>query len=336
VAASVAFGATPPVAEGVRVTSQTFGALLREYAARTGISDAELARHLGVSRQTVFRWKEEHVAAPRDRERVLLCAARLRLTPDERDQLLLAAGFRPETPGPGALVGGGPPAAISPAAESSGSAPREPAAGALSEPAPRAPAVDASSGPAPREPAATAAHAGKMPLILTAFAVAGLAIGALALRRDTDARPLPARAGESLILVAVGSIGAEPANPLRRALEREVVNLRLPRVRVDAWPEPLNAAAASEALQRSRASVVVWHERDNAGSRLLNATDDGIQSLAITTADDLTAAPYIVLAEVLTARGDAAIARGVLAQAGALPELSPPVRARLTAVSATD
>ncbi|MBI4672072.1 MAG: hypothetical protein HY741_10460 [Chloroflexi bacterium] len=74
----------------------TFSELLTEYMTRTGISDSELARHLGISRQTIFRWKEGLTARPRVREDVLKCAERLRLTSAERDALLLAAGFAPE------------------------------------------------------------------------------------------------------------------------------------------------------------------------------------------------------------------------------------------------
>ncbi len=77
---------------------RTFGELLTEYMRRTGISDSELARSIGVQRQTVFRWKEGSVARPRVREDVLNCASRLRLSPEERDLLLLAAGFAPENP----------------------------------------------------------------------------------------------------------------------------------------------------------------------------------------------------------------------------------------------
>ncbi len=76
---------------------KSFGELLSEYMTRTGISDSEMARHLGVSRQTIFRWKEGMTARPRVREDVLKCAERLRLTAEERDALLLAAGFAPET-----------------------------------------------------------------------------------------------------------------------------------------------------------------------------------------------------------------------------------------------
>ncbi len=74
----------------------TFGQLLAEYMTRSGISDSELARSIGVRRQTIFRWKEGLVERPRSREDVLQCAKKLRLTDDERDRLLLAAGFPPE------------------------------------------------------------------------------------------------------------------------------------------------------------------------------------------------------------------------------------------------
>lgn len=74
----------------------TFGQLLAEYMSRSGISDSELARSIGVRRQTIFRWKEGLVERPRSRDDVLQCAKKLRLTDDERNRLLLAAGFAPE------------------------------------------------------------------------------------------------------------------------------------------------------------------------------------------------------------------------------------------------
>lgn len=74
----------------------TFGQLLAAYMSRSGISDSELARSIGVRRQTIFRWKEGLVERPRSREDVLQCAKKLRLSDDERDHLLLAAGFAPE------------------------------------------------------------------------------------------------------------------------------------------------------------------------------------------------------------------------------------------------
>lgn len=80
---------------------RSFSQLLQQYVERAGISDAELARRLGVSRQTVFRWREGETQRPRHREDVLRLAATLRLATEERDALLTAAGFRPQGPPPG-------------------------------------------------------------------------------------------------------------------------------------------------------------------------------------------------------------------------------------------
>ena len=77
---------------------RTFAELLTEYIERAGISDSELARSIGVRRQTLFRWKDGQIQRPRYRDDVLRCARRLRLTPEERDLLLTAAGFSPEAP----------------------------------------------------------------------------------------------------------------------------------------------------------------------------------------------------------------------------------------------
>ena len=79
---------------------KSFGELLSEYINQTGVSDAELARRLGISRQTVFRWREGLTQRPRHREDVLRMAEMLRLSPAERDQLLLAGGFPPDQPQP--------------------------------------------------------------------------------------------------------------------------------------------------------------------------------------------------------------------------------------------
>jgi tetratricopeptide (TPR) repeat protein/transcriptional regulator with XRE-family HTH domain len=75
---------------------KSFSELLAEYIERVGVSDAELARRLGVSRQTIFRWREGRVQRPRHREDVLRLASKLRLTREESARLILAAGFQPE------------------------------------------------------------------------------------------------------------------------------------------------------------------------------------------------------------------------------------------------
>ena len=77
---------------------RTFAELLTEYIERAGISDTELARSVGVRRQTLFRWKDGQIQRPRYRDDVLRCARRLRLTAEERDLLLTAAGFSPAAP----------------------------------------------------------------------------------------------------------------------------------------------------------------------------------------------------------------------------------------------
>ncbi len=71
----------------------TFADLLTEYMGRTGIGDAELARRIQVSRLTLIRWREGVTNRPRYREDVVRCAGVLRLTPEETNGLLLAAGF---------------------------------------------------------------------------------------------------------------------------------------------------------------------------------------------------------------------------------------------------
>ena len=78
--------------------SRTFADLLTEYMERTGIGDAELARRINVNRLTLIRWREGVTERPRHRQDVARCADVLRLSTEERDEFLLAAGFQPETP----------------------------------------------------------------------------------------------------------------------------------------------------------------------------------------------------------------------------------------------
>jgi len=75
---------------------KTFADLLSFYVRRSGITDSELARAIHVSRQTVFRWREGLISRPNNREDVLAISKKLRLSSEERDALLLSAGFRPE------------------------------------------------------------------------------------------------------------------------------------------------------------------------------------------------------------------------------------------------
>ena len=76
---------------------ETFGELLTAHMARAGIGDSELARRIPVSRPTLIRWREGVTARPRYREDVSRCAEILRLTPEETDAFLSAAGFAPNS-----------------------------------------------------------------------------------------------------------------------------------------------------------------------------------------------------------------------------------------------
>jgi tetratricopeptide (TPR) repeat protein/transcriptional regulator with XRE-family HTH domain len=220
-----------------------FGELLKEHMERTGISDAELARTLGVRRQTIFRWKEGTVARPRHVEDVRCCAQRLRLTPEERDMLLVSAGFPPENP---------------PA-----SSPATPAAPEMQE--------NASGTLTPAAPVQGSQRKGRLRGVWILGSVATVALIALLViawaRRPTD--PV-AREGETLLLVAPfvnyagGSQGYNVAGRIQEALAREIDAGRLSGVHAALWPEEIRDAASAEAaLDRSAAGLVIWGEYDS-------------------------------------------------------------------------
>lgn len=75
---------------------RTFAELLTTFIRQAGITDSELARSIGVSRQTIFRWREGLTERPNKREDVTAIADKLRLNLEERNELLLAGGFRPD------------------------------------------------------------------------------------------------------------------------------------------------------------------------------------------------------------------------------------------------
>lgn len=222
----------------------SFAELLTEYMARTGISDAELARHIGVRRQTVFRWKEGLVSRPRHREDVLRCAGKLRLSPEERDALLLAAGFRPEDP--------------------SSLAEPDPAPQTESEPA-----VEVAERPTRQvtQPTRVALSPRWMAVVVGLIAV-GVLLTAVWLTRDSVSFPV---AGEGETLVVVGRFGNyageqqsyNVAGRIREIIEEQIEAARLDGVRVAIWPEEIrDAAAAVEAGRHSGAALVIWGEYD--------------------------------------------------------------------------
>ncbi len=219
---------------------QTFAELLTAYMDRTGIGDAELARRIPVSRPTLLRWKEGVTTRPRYREDVVRCAEILRLTADEADTLLLAAGFSPET---------APPASESPGPVP---APAEP------EPSPD----DAGTVLFRRRFWITGAAA---PLLLIA------AIAAIVALRARDDTVYPAAVGnESLIVLApfvnytAGGQGFNVVGRLRSAIDAEVREAGLTSVRTVEWPREIDGEPAAEnAGRRSDAALVIWGEYDS-------------------------------------------------------------------------
>ena len=239
---------------------RTFSELLRAYTEQTGVSDAELARAVGVQRQTIFRWKEGLVARPRSAEDVLHLASKLRLAPAERDELLLAAGFPPVAPAVPVVAVSLVPAA-QPDAKVETLEPAETAP--ASRPDARLPDEDAK---VPSKPARRRgmfwALGGTVMLLLAA------AVSFVVLKQQ--AQYPHAASDETLIVVAQfgnytgGAQGYNVAGRLSEALERELTAAGLKDARSAVWPFALtDAAAASGALARSGAALLIWGEYDS-------------------------------------------------------------------------
>ena len=233
----------------------TFAELLTTHIERAGISDADLARRIGVSRLTLIRWKEGVTARPRYRDDVLRCAELLRLTPEERDELLLSADFEPE---------GLPP---------SPSAPEPQAALAVPAGSPPTPSAIVNVTHAPpvagtaRRPRTVRIAAGAV------VALAALAIAAfIVVSRLPDGGPdYPVAApGESLIVIApfanytAGQQGFNVRGRIRSSIDREIAAAGLSMVRTVEWPEALAAEPdATSAVEHSGAAIVIWGEYDS-------------------------------------------------------------------------
>jgi tetratricopeptide (TPR) repeat protein len=266
----------------------SFAEQLRTYIERSGITDAELARSVGVRRQTIFRWKEGQVKRPRYREDVLRVAERLRLTPSERDALLLAAGFAPEGEGEAKAK-----------AEGDGEAERDGEA----EAGPPVAGVDEAHAGA--EPVAApvwqvaddeADFAGS-PRLSWWYVVALLAaillmlltvLGPLVRRSVSPQTPTPqatqtlanvleAQPGETLLLVAeFANYGADQgfnvAGRIREALMSEISQAALENTRVAIWPAVIvDPGAAAAVLAESGASALIWGEYDSGRVRVNTA-----------------------------------------------------------------
>jgi len=251
---------------------KTFGELLSQHMRRAGISDAEMARTLGVQRQTIFRWREGLVQHPRERADVLRIASKLRLTPAERDELLLAAGFAPQEEMPALAA-----QAIGPANQDEIVALPAERAGSVEQtaPQPASPAAAEQSQPPPRKPRLWLAVGVVAVLALLALAVTLFSrpdeptIDGTRFQPGIDL-PSPAQPGETLILLSQfanysqGQAGYNVAGRLQETLNEEMAAAALQGIRIEQWPEVIDSPeAALAATQATSATLVLWGEYDS-------------------------------------------------------------------------
>ena len=293
---------------------------------------------MGVSRQTVFRWKEGHVASPRQREHVTHLADKLRLTPAERNALLLSAGFAPD-------------GVAAPASESVGN--------------------QNSERRSDRAPGAGGGSARVIADRHTAFIVAGLVLFGLLVavayslvREDSllGGPTLQAASGEALVGVASASTdeasaARRAARRLRDATQRELEALRIPDARAELVLEAVpSLGAAGELLNGSGAELLIWihaedgqlmagllgGEGDSSAARESSVAEPPIATDASSAGGDSSATEsksYSAIpldspdretmavakwsaAMVAARRGDRGTARALLAQASSLTESS--------------
>ena len=264
---------------------------------RTGIGDAELARRIPVSRPTLVRWKEGVTTRPRYREDVVRCAELLRLTLEERDEFLLAAGFSPETAAP---------------ADQDEIAPEQ--VESLAEGASAPPSEDGDaeavvpSSVHPEAPDSGNRRRVRIAVIIGIVAFAAVFVTIIAvfelLRRDDGAEYPAAMPDESLIVLApfvnytAGQQGFNVLGRLRDEIDREIAASGLSDARSAQWPAPIFTPEEAEAAAvRSGATIVIWGEYDSGrvmarfttpGSRTASR-DDRIVDIA-STPDELPAA----------------------------------------------
>ncbi len=243
---------------------ESFNQLFNRYTQRLGISDSELARAVGVSRQTIFRWREGSTARPRHRQDVLSIAQKLRLTPEERDTLLLSAGFAPEAM---------PPVdeSINIAAGGQGSSSSTGSGTGAEE------LIETEPNPKPKIAIGHFVQNQKWlgggVVIVALLLVVGMgswwAAGGFATPTPTRAGIAPAASGETLVLVthfanyASQQTGYNVAGRLAEALTEEIERAQLADARVAIWPEPV--AESGPALQAGRAvsaTLVIYGEYD--------------------------------------------------------------------------
>ena len=301
----------------------TFADLLTEYMARVGIGDAEMARRVGVSRLTLIRWKEGVTSRPRYREDVINCADLLRLTPAERDGLLLAAGFSPDAP------------------------PSTDQTTTLAVPPPaEQPEVTAETHLRPRKRRKTliiAATVVSVPVVVAIAVVAALILDD------------PSDHDQSLMVVAPfvnytgGQQGFNVRGRIKAEIDRQIAEAGLDGVRTMEWPEEIASEdAALDAARRSGATIVIWGEydsgrvkatltvpeqqRDAIGQSVVNITSSPVELPTIINldlADEVRSIALLTLGQLFLERQDFDKAKLVFIQALDQPPVDPAALASL-------
>lgn len=280
----------------------TFGELLNRYIARAGITDAELARSTGVQRQTIFRWKEGLTARPRYRDDVIRIAIKLRLSPIERDELLLAAGFPPEQATTTVVIEADAIEEETAPAHKSGKSEEITYQESLTP----TEHIGTSVTPLPvrrnrlidRPDVMLAVAAG----VMLTVAVIGFFLARTFLPPGPEptitaltpaaaptqpplqpplptATPIVAQSGEQLLVIApfvgytANDLRFNIAGRIREAVQEELVSAQLNDVRAVIWPEPVaESEQAATVLTSSNALLVIWGEYDAGRVRAVLST----------------------------------------------------------------
>ncbi len=239
-----------------------FNQLLNQHIQRAGISDAELARAIGVSRQTIFRWREGSTARPRQRDDVLAIARKLRLSPEEQDHLLLAAGFRPNRVEYVDSAETTEPEATPPKDDEPVEIPLPLADAQLETPAVHQPQRKSTL----KWWGLTIAGL----LLLGIIGIWGLNNQPLPDNLPTSQTPIaPAKTDETLVVVthfanyASSQVGYNVAGRLADTLEQEIEDTELQNIRIAIWPEEVaDRQVALQTGQQTKATLVVYGEYD--------------------------------------------------------------------------
>ena len=296
---------------------RTFAELLSEYIERAGISDSELARSIGVRRQTLFRWKDGQIQRPRYRDDVLRCARRLRLTPEERNLLLTAAGFSPEAPPLSVREQPSEPVRETPSADDSAEEESQDA-------------VPQSSVTSSRRPWVIGFAGGLVIVVGIALATAMLSNSdgetpvakvvstSTPTPQPTSPVPTPTAVIETPIPVVVtpepeteedvvviarfvnyigGETGFNVAGRIKTALEEEIKAEFIPSIKIKILVEDIrDEAEAQEVARQTNASIVIWGEYDSGRAQarftvpaLQGSMEESQVERPVVNASDLTA-----------------------------------------------